>query len=177
MTYLKNDIIRLRALEPADVPFLYAMENDSSVWNAGSNIQPFSSKTLRDYIDAQQGDVYADKQLRLVACLNDSETPVGLVDLYDFSPRHLHAWVAVMTDLKHREKGIASMALALLADYAFNFLHLRMLMAMVAADNQASIQLFKSAGYVQCGVFPNYYLRTSSAVDAICFQLLPSDQQ
>lgn len=171
MAYLKNDVIKLRALEMADVPFLYAMENDASAWNAGSNVQPFSQQTLRAYVESQQGDVFADKQLRLVVCLNGSDSPVGLVDLYDFSPRHQHAWVAVMTDSKHREKGIAQMALNLLADYAFNFLHIRMLMAVVAADNEASLHLFKSAGYVQCGLFPNYYLRASSAVDAVCFQL------
>ena len=89
--FLKNDAIWLRALEPTDVPFLYAMENDASVWNAGSNIQPFSAASLRNYVENQQGDLFADKQLRLVVCLAGVDTPVGLVDLYDFSPRHLHA--------------------------------------------------------------------------------------
>lgn len=169
---LKNDTIQLRALELDDVPFLYSMENDASVWDAGSNIQPFSAKALRDYISSQQADVFADKQLRLVICLNNEEaTPVGLIDLYDFSPRHQTAWVAIMVSASQRGRGISKMALALLAEYAFNFLHLRLLMSIVAADNDTSLRLFKSAGFVQCGQFPNFYLRPSGAVDALCFQL------
>lgn len=172
MDLLKDNKIYLRALEPDDVPFLYAMENDASVWNAGSNIQPFSAQSLRDYIENQQADLYADKQLRMVVCLCDDNTPVGLVDLYDFSPRHQYAWVAIMVANNHRGEGVACSALNLLADYAFNFLHLRLLMAMVAADNVASINLFNSAGYIQCGCFPQYYLCGTSPVDGFCFQLL-----
>lgn len=169
--FLKNDAIWLRALEPTDVPFLYAMENDASVWNAGSNIQPFSAASLRNYVENQQGDLFADKQLRLVVCLAGADTPVGLVDLYDFSPRHLHAWVAVLVAPSLRGKGIAKMALDLLADYVFHFLHLRLLMAMVAADNVASLRLFEAAGYKQCGLFPKFYVRDVGTADAVCLQL------
>ncbi len=168
---LKNDTIYLRALEGEDVPFLYAMENDASIWEAGSNIQPFSAHALRDYVASQQSDIYADKQLRLVICLANGNKTVGMVDLYDFSPRHLHAWVAIMVAREHQGRGVARMALDLLADYAFHFLHIRVLMSMVAEDNEPSIKLFGAAGYRQCGLFPSFYLRDSRPVNGLCLCL------
>ena len=42
--------VRLRALEPEDLDILYRYENDSSLWEVGTTIAPFSRKQLYDYI-------------------------------------------------------------------------------------------------------------------------------
>ena len=59
-------MIRLRKLEPSDLPFLYLWENDASSWADGANHNPLSQQDLRDYIDSTTGDIYKDGQLRLV---------------------------------------------------------------------------------------------------------------
>lgn len=59
-------IIKLRKLEPSDLPFLYQWENDASVWADGSNHNPLSQQDLRDYIESTTGDIYKDGQLRLI---------------------------------------------------------------------------------------------------------------
>ena len=38
--------VRLRALEPEDLDILYRYENDSSLWEVGTTIAPFSRKQL-----------------------------------------------------------------------------------------------------------------------------------
>ena len=59
-------MIKLRKLEPSDLPFLYQWENDASAWADGSNHNPLSQQDLRDYIASTTGDIYRDGQLRLI---------------------------------------------------------------------------------------------------------------
>ena len=48
MKWLENDTIRLRALEPEDLDLLYAWENDTSLWEFGSTLVPYSRYVDRD---------------------------------------------------------------------------------------------------------------------------------
>ena len=59
-------MIKLRKIEPKDLPFLYQWENDASVWADGSNHNPLSQQDLRTYIESTTGDIYKDGQLRLI---------------------------------------------------------------------------------------------------------------
>lgn len=63
---LEDKELCLRALEPEDLPLLYKWENDTSLWEAGSSIAPFSRKILWDYIESYSPDIYAARQLRLM---------------------------------------------------------------------------------------------------------------
>jgi diamine N-acetyltransferase len=47
----------------------------------------------------------------------------------------------------NRRNGYALAALTLLADYALRVVHLHQLYAVVAADNEAAVNLFRKAGY------------------------------
>ena len=60
------DNIRLRALEPEDLEWLYSVENDEELWQWGSSNVPYSRYTLKTYIAESRHDIYADGQLRLV---------------------------------------------------------------------------------------------------------------
>ena len=59
-------IVRLRAMEPEDLDFLYAMENDKEVWDVGCTNVPYSRYVLHDYIANASNDIYADGQVRMV---------------------------------------------------------------------------------------------------------------
>ena len=59
-------MIKLRKIEPDDLPFLYQWENDSRAWADGANHNPLSQQDLRDYIQSTTGDIYRDGQLRLI---------------------------------------------------------------------------------------------------------------
>ena len=58
--------IRLRALEPEDLDLLYTIENDRSLWAVGCATTPYSRYLLHDYLDNATGDIYVDKQVRMV---------------------------------------------------------------------------------------------------------------
>ena len=64
--FLANETLYLRALEPEDLTELYEIENDPSLWDVSNITVPYSKFVLRQYIEATQSDMFADRQLRLM---------------------------------------------------------------------------------------------------------------
>ena len=77
-------------MEPEDLEFMYGVENDDRLWNVGVTNVPYSRSMLLDYITSATGDIFADKQVRLMIDNEVGET-IGMVDLMDFSPIHRRA--------------------------------------------------------------------------------------
>ena len=59
--------LQLRALEPSDLDFLYALENDRALWTVSNTLVPFSSYTLKDYIAHSNQDIFTAKHQRFVS--------------------------------------------------------------------------------------------------------------
>jgi len=95
MLTLTGENIYLRALEPEDLDFIYAIENDEQIWEMSSTQTPYSRFLIKQYLENAHKDIYEAKQLRLVICSNDHAT-LGLIDLYDFNPMHNRAGVGIL---------------------------------------------------------------------------------
>ena len=164
MHTLKGDTIYLRALEPEDLEFAYAIENDESIWEVSNTQTPYSRFLIRQYLENAHQDIYEAKQLRLAICKNDSFQAVGLIDLFDFDPRNQRAGIGiVIKNSENRNLGIGSEALVLLVKYCFTHLQLHQLYANIGVENMASINLFTNFGFQCIGVkkdwnrFQNHY--------------------
>ncbi|MBC8082504.1 MAG: GNAT family N-acetyltransferase, partial [Hymenobacter sp.] len=92
---LRDELIFLRALEAEDLDFLYALENEASLWAVSDAVVPVSRYTLRQYLDNAAADWHEVRQLRLVVCALADGRAVGTVDLFDFEPRHQRAGVGI----------------------------------------------------------------------------------
>lgn len=92
---MEDKKIRLRALEPEDLDFLYEMENDESLWEVGRTNVPYSRQVLLDYITTATADIYTDKQVRLIV-ENELQEAVGIIDLMNFDPRHQRAELGIV---------------------------------------------------------------------------------
>lgn len=151
MFELKGEKVRLRALEPSDLEFLYQLENDTGIWEISGTLKPYSRKVLKKYLENAHRDIYEVKQLRLGICRNDGGL-VGLIDLFDFDPRHRRAGVGmVIARARDRNQGLGSEALSLLCDYAFKVLDMHQLYANILAENRESIHLFEKLGFEKIG--------------------------
>ena len=164
-------MIKLRKIEPSDLPFLYQWENDASAWADGANHNPLSQNDLRDYIASSSGDIYKDGQLRLIICQNDSindqmvnGATLGCVDLFDFDPRNRRAAIGMYIAPEYRGKGVGQEVLKQLEDYAFDFLQMRVLYAVIATKNTACITLFRHAGYTESSLLPNWTLESDAVI-------------
>lgn len=162
-------IVRLRAMEPEDLDFLYAMENDKEVWDVGCTNVPYSRYVLHDYIANASNDIYADGQVRMV--MEDrSGNRVGLVDVFNFDASNRRAEVSVVVMTKYRGRGLARDAVRQVCHYALRTLHLHQLYAIIAMDNMASQQLFSETGFTGRNVLKEWLFDGMTYKDAIVMQ-------
>jgi len=164
-------MIHLRKIEPKDLPFLYQWENDASAWADGTNHNPLSQQDLRDYIESTTGDIYRDGQLRLIIeelpTTNDQlQTTLGCIDLFDFAPRNRRAAIGMYVAPEYRGRGVGKQAVEALERYAFDFLKLRVLYAVIATRNEPCSHLYRSMGYTPSSVLKAWTLES----DAILWQ-------
>ena len=161
-------MVNLRKLEPSDLPFLYQWENDASVWADGANHNPLSQQDLRDYIESTTGDIYKDGQLRLIiedlSTLNFQPSTLGCIDLFDFDPRNRRAAIGMYIAPQYRGQGIGREAVRLLEEYAFDFLHLRIIYAIISTSNTACSELYRQAGYTPSSVLPSWTLEADAVL-------------
>ena len=141
---LQSSTVSLRPIERTDLPLMYRLENDTTLWETSTAVQPLSRTTIERFISAVTNDIYTDRQLRLV--IEEEGKALGFIDLTDFSPRHLRAEVGITLLPEHRGRGIGTEALRLLEQYAAQVLTIHQLYAYAAPDSP-SYSLFHSSGY------------------------------
>lgn len=146
----------MRKIEPSDLPFLYQWENDATMWADSDTHNPLSRHDLHQYIENTTGDIYRDGQLRLIiedsqlSTLNSqlSTKIVGCIDLFDFDARNRKAAIGMYIAPDARGRGVGKQAVQLLLDYAFNFLHLRMVYAIISVNNVACSRLYEQMDFL-----------------------------
>ncbi len=167
--------VTLRAIEPEDLDLLYQIENDQQLWHVGATNVPYSRYTLHDYIATSSDDIYADRQVRLIVEIDsqgenaDHET-VGICDIVRFEPQHLRAEAGIVIMKPYRQQGYALAALQQLAQYALRILHLHQLYAVVAADNEAALHLFRKAGFQHETPLKDWLFDGHNYADAVVMQ-------
>lgn len=171
MKILENQNISLRAPEPEDLDLLYLWENESSIWQVSGTLTPFSRYVLKQYLEHAAKDIYEQKQLRLIIQLRKNHRPVGAVDLFDFDPHHHRAGLGILiAEPSDRRQGYAREALESMISYCFETLHLHQLYCNIASGNTASINLFKEAGFLECGRKKDWLFHGSGYEDELLFQ-------
>ncbi|PCJ88436.1 MAG: GNAT family N-acetyltransferase [Flavobacteriales bacterium] len=169
---LTSEKIKLRALEPADVEVLYQWENSPEIWQVSGTVIPFSRETLRKYIETA-ADIYADKQFRFVICLNDSEKPIGCIDLFEFDVKNQRAGIGILiAEQEERGKGYASDAIQLLINYSFSHLHLHQLFCNIAKGNEISLKLFEKYEFEKISVKKDWLKTENGWLDEHFLQLI-----
>ena len=147
MITLQGKKVKLRALEPEDLDFLFKIENNTKFWEVSSTQVPFSKYMLKKYLENAHQDIYEAKQLRMVIEEISNNKTVGLIDIFDFNPKHKRAGIGIVISEPYQKEGFASDALSLLISYCFEVLDLHQLFANITSNNTHSITLFPSNGF------------------------------
>ena len=170
-------MLRLRKIEPSDLPFLYQWENDAVMWADSDTHNPLSRHDLHQYIENTTGDIYRDGQLRLIIESSDATQRLlnttqpttrilGCIDLFDFDARNRKAAIGMYIAPEARGQGVGKQAVQLLLDYAFGFLHLRMVYAIISVHNTACSHIYEQMGFTPSSPLANWTLEG----DAILWQ-------
>ena len=163
--------IRLRALEPSDLELLYLWENDPEVWRASGTLSPISRERLARFIEEQNYDLYATRQMRLI--IEAEGVIVGSIDIFDFDPQHRRFGIGILIyQESDRRKGYAKEAIETVVEYGRNTLNLKQIWANIAADNIASIALFESCGFSKCAHRKEWINRGGEFIDEVEYQLI-----
>lgn len=136
----------LRAMEPEDLDLLYQIENDTKLWNIGLTNVPYSRYVLHDYIATSSGDIYTDKQVRLII-ENEEHQTIGLVDIMNFNPQNRRAEMGIVVQEAFRQKGYGKDAIQKVIRYAKEVLHLHQLYVVVNSSQKLTIGLFLRMGF------------------------------
>lgn len=162
--------VQLRAMEPTDIDLIYKVENDVTVWKDSNTNSYYSKFFIRDFIERSTGDIYTDKQVRLIA-MNADNIPVAVVDIQDFSPSNLRAEVGLVVLKEYRGMGYGTACVQQLIDYARGILHLHQLYVYINKENTGSICLFRSMGFQTCGTLHDWLFNGSSYHDVELLQV------
>ena len=157
-------MLRLRKIEPSDLPFLYQWENDATSWADSDTHNPLSRHDLHQYIENNTGDIYRDGQLRLM--IEQGGQTLGCIDLFDFDARNRKAAIGMYIAQEARGKGVGSEAVKQLLNYAFDFVHLRMVYAIISVNNQACSHIYEQLGFAPSSPLKDWTLEG----DAILWQ-------
>ena len=172
MITLKGSEIYLRALEPEDLEFVYALENDESVWEISNTQTPYSKFLIKQYLENAHQDIFEVKQLRLVISSYNNQT-LGLIDIFDFDFKNKRAGIGILIkDEKDRDKGYGKEALQLLINYSFSHLGLHQLYCNISEENKASIKLFTNQGFQNIGLKKDWNYVNRSYKNEYLFQLI-----
>ena len=169
---LEGKHIKLRALEPEDLDFLYKVENNTSLWEVSHTQTPFSKFILQQYLDNVHQDIYQAKQLRLMIDIIDTDKSIGMIDLFDFDPQHRRAGVGIVIEESFQRNGYAFDALQTLINYCFTHLNLHQLFANITPDNDKSIQLFQKIGFTNVGEKKDWLFVNGEYKNELIFQLI-----
>lgn len=170
--YFVSERLQLRAMEPEDLEVLYAMENDPKTWDVTNFNVPYSRFVLRQYIENSQCDMFADRQLRMMIVRCEDDAVIGTIDITDYAPMHARGEIGIAIQVEYQGNGYAKEALKLMCDYSFGFLCMKQLTAHIATDNEASLQIFKSCGFVECGLLKEWWSTGGKYKDVVLLQRL-----
>lgn len=172
MVTLKGEHVYLRALEPEDLEFIYAIENDESIWELSSTITPYSKFLIKQYLENAHADIYEVKQLRLVISSYQNET-IGMIDLFDFDAKNKRAGIGILVkESKDRNKGHGGEALKLLINYCFTHLNLHQLYCNISENNTHSAKLFSNQGFKVVGLKKDWSFSNGNYKNEYLFQLI-----
>ncbi|MFC2090758.1 GNAT family N-acetyltransferase [Bacteroidota bacterium] len=147
-TLLTGSRIRLRALEPEDLEWLYEWENETEIWNISETFTPVSRYILKKYLENAHKDIFETKQLRLMIEVLKENISIGTIDLFDFDHFHKRAGIGILiADKSQRKKGYAAESIELIKTYCFELLKLNQLYCSISVDNKSSLELFEGAGF------------------------------
>lgn len=161
--------VLLRAIEPEDADFMYDAESDPEAWKYSDYVAPLSRELLRQYALTYDADPLRAGQLRLI--IEAGGKPIGIVDLFDISARHLRADTGIYICPEFRNNGLGVQSLIAIKQYCSERLGMHHLSATIANQNDAAKRCYEKAGFQACGTRPDWIRNPDGYESALCFYI------
>jgi ribosomal-protein-serine acetyltransferase len=175
---LTDGVITLRPYRASDIDSVYEAVRESipelSVWMSWCH-PDYSIEETGAWIESQPDKREKGAEYNFAISYNTGSLYLGGcgLDVIDRGCRiaNLGYWVRT----SQTNKGIATAATLLLAQFAFNELKLNRVELTIAVDNQASLRVAEKAGATREGILRNRVVKNDTPSDAVVFSLVPQD--
>lgn len=169
MMFISEETISLRAAEPQDAQQIYDWENDRSLWRVSETTNPISMFQIEQFL-LGNGDLAANRQLRLMIDLKGTGMSIGCIDLFEYDPFNGRIGIGILIEKAYRKQGLAQKAVALCIDYLFNNVLVHQVYCLIDQRNAESQHLFEKMGFKPCGCRKDWIKTTDGYIDAIFYQ-------
>ena len=143
---LVSNHIYLRNVLASDVLNIFEWENNPENWEVSNTEKQFLLQEIEEFVNQPQ-DINLNHQLRFIICINETNTPIGCIDLFEYELEKSVGVGILIADKAYRNKGYATEALKLLIDYCRNELRVEHIFCNIFINNKPSIRLFESCGF------------------------------
>ena len=169
--FAQDENLIIRAAEPRDASLIYRWENDREIWRVSETYMPYSLYQIEEFL-LNNSDLFSARQIRFIIERKEDRQNIGCIDIYDFDPIHMRAGIGILLQKEYRKLGYASESLELMIDYCFDILMFKQVYCLIDALNTDSLNLFKKAGFEQCGYRKEWIRTPQGFIDEIEFQLI-----
>jgi RimJ/RimL family protein N-acetyltransferase len=165
-------VVRLRALERADLPRSLAWVNDPEITRFTGTLFPVSAAEE----DAWYERLLADPTQRVFAIETEGGLHVGNAGFRDIQvvPRKAEVWIYI-GDRSRQNAGVGAAAVRELVKFGFRRMNLHRIWARVFAYNSRALKMFEGCGFVREGLLREDVFRDARYHDTHVLSILESD--
>jgi RimJ/RimL family protein N-acetyltransferase len=175
---LTDGVITLHPYRASDIDSVYEAVRESiselSVWMSWCH-PDYSVEETRTWIESQPDKWEEGAEYNFAISYNTGPLYLGGCGLNVIDRgcgiANLGYWVRT----SQTNKGIATAATLLLAQFAFNALKLNRVELTIAVDNQASLRVADKAGATREGILRNRVVKYETPSNAVVFSFVPQD--
>jgi RimJ/RimL family protein N-acetyltransferase len=171
---LADDTIRLEPLTQADVPDMLALTVDADIIRFTRVPTDADEPFVRDWIGRYEAGWEDGSRAGFTVRAGDGEF-LGFAALVDLDLEHHEAELGYMVAPAARGRGVASRAVALVTQWAFDELGLLRVELRIDVGNAPSERVAERAGYRLDGVLRNVYFKEDARCDLGVWSRLSSD--
>jgi len=175
---LTNRVITLRPYRLNDVDSVYKAVRESisalSVWMPWCH-PDYSLEDTRAWIESQPDKWENGEEYNFAISHNTGGLYLGGCGLSVIDRGCGTANLGYWVRMSQTNKGIATAATLLLAQFAFKELKLNRVEFTIAVDNSASLRIADKVGATREGILRNRVIKNGAPCDAMMFSLIPGD--
>jgi len=164
----KNQI-QLRAPRETDVAEIIRMQSDPGVFIGTDGRRfPISEHDCKSWLTGANAGEYPTRVLYVIEA--DAGDVVGIVQLSGVNWIARQCWFGLWIGSEFQNMGYGRISLQVAISNASNYFGLRQLRLLVAADNGRARSMYSDAGFIEEGVYVDYYSRNMTYCDAIAMR-------
>lgn len=153
---IRGNLLKLRAVEKADLPILHRLHNDNKTMGYFFE-EPF--ETLRELEDLYEKYVHNTTERRFMLETVASNEPVGVLSLIEIDEINRKCEIDIIVDEKYRGKGYGRHGFVLGVKYGFDVLNLYKIYLLLLPHNHAGQRIYSYAGFKrECVLKKEFYV-------------------